>query len=291
VTATAIADTNKIRIGEQFHLNLTAVAPTGTKVDFPLLADTFNHFEIVNRGTIDTVGEKGKPELTLRQQLTLTSFDSGFYVIPPMQFIAHQSGNSDTLSTEAALMTVVTVEVDTTKDFRPLKGILEVPFPWLDYLVWVLILAVVGAIAYYIYKKYKNKPVVIVAKPIHKRPAHEIALEKLKKIQEEKLWAQGNIKIYYSEVTDTLRQYIEDRFSVFAMEQTTEEILRHFDNNLIRSEEKEKLAYVLRLADMVKFAKVLTIPQENETSLQYAFDFVNNTRPVIKEDFKEEVPS
>jgi hypothetical protein len=285
----AAPDTNKIKIGEQFHINFSAVAPKGTTIDFPQLTDTFNHFEIVSRGRIDTVREKDKTDLTLKQQLTVTSFDSGFYVIPPFQFISHHAGTSDTILTEASLMTVVTVAVDTTKEIRPLKGIMDVPFPWLDYLLYVLIAIVVFIIAYYVYLRYQKKPAVVIKKPVNKRPAHEIALERLHQIQQEKIWAQGNIKKYYSDVTDTLRQYIEERFSVFAMEQTTDEILHHFENKLVKAEEKEKLSYILRLADMVKFAKAVTVPSENETSLQYAFDFVNLTRPVMKEDIKQEV--
>ena len=73
------------------------------------------------------------------------------------------------------------------------------------------------------------------------------------------------------------------------MEQTTDEIIRHFENDRIKPEEKEKLKYVLRLADMVKFAKALTIPAENETSMAYAYDFVNNTRAVVKQDVEKEV--
>ncbi len=288
LTATAEADTNKIRIGEQFHINLTANIPFGYKVIFPALADTFNHFEIVNRGAIDTLSDKSKKDLTLRQQLTLTSFDSGFHVIPPMPFLVQQGKKTDTLLTEASLMTVVTVPVDTTKDIKPLKSIMEVPFPWLDYLLYLLLFFAITGIIYVLYKKfYRKKVAVKPERVIPARPAHEIALEKLKQIEQEKLWQQGFIKKYFSEITDTLRQYIENRFGVFAMEQTTDEILRHFENDLIKQEEKEKLKYVLRLADMVKFAKAITIPTENETSMQYAYDFINMTRPVVKEDFEK----
>jgi len=285
----AIADTNQIRIGEQFHLNLSARFSKGTKIGFPLLPDTFNHFEIVSKSTIDTSASQNNGELTLLQQLSVTGFDTGYFVIPPFPFaVTDKQGKTDTLFTEAMLMTVRTVVVDTTKDIRAIKNIIDVPFPWQEYLLYLLILAIIVAISIYIYKKYfkKIKQVAVVSK-IPDRPAHEIALEGLRKIEEEKLWQQGFTKRYHSQVTDVIRQYIERRFSTNAMEQTTDEILSYFAKGMTREEEKEKLGFMLRLADMVKFAKAQPLPGENETTLQYAYAFVENTRPVIKEDFEK----
>ena len=71
------------------------------------------------------------------------------------------------------------------------------------------------------------------------------------------------------------------------MEQTTDETLKYFSNSLIRDEEREKLQYILTLADMVKFAKALSIPSENESTMQFAYTFINNTRPVVKEDLEK----
>ena len=283
----ATTDTTQIRIGEQFILNFSATVSAGTTISFPLLTDTFNHFEIVSKSPIDTVTSNDKKELTLHQQLTLTSFDSGYFVIPPMPFVISGSKEkTDTVLTEAMLMTVITVPVDTTKDIRSIKNIIDVPFPWLEYLIYVLIACVFIALITYLYNKFKKKKVSIFVPKIPERPAHEIALEGLKRIEEEKLWQQGFTKKYFSEVTDVLRQYIERRFSINAMEQTTDETLKYFTNSLILDEEKEKLQYILKLADMVKFAKALSIPSENESTMQFAYTFINNTRPVVKEDLK-----
>lgn len=288
----ATTDTTQIRIGEQFKLHFSATVSPGTKISFPFVTDTFNHFELVNRSAIDTVTDADKKTLTLHQQLTLTSFDSGYFVIPPMPFVISESKEkSDTVLTEATLMTVITVPVDTTKDIRAIKNIIDVPFPWLEYLIYALIAWVFIALIIYLYNKFKKKKVPIFVPKIPERPAHEIALEGLKRIEEEKLWQQGFTKKYFSEVTDVVRQYIERRFSINAMEQTTDETLKYFTNSLIRNEEKEKLQYILKLADMVKFAKALSIPSENESTMQFAYTFINNTRPVVKEDFeiKEEL--
>ena len=138
--------------------------------------------------------------------------------------------------------------------------------------------------------KRKEKPVFIPKIP--ERPAHEIALEGLHRIESEKLWQQGFTKKYYSELTEIIRQYIERRFSINAMEQTTDEILLHFDATLIAADIKEKLGFILRQADMVKFAKALPFPIENENSMAFAYEFIHVTRPVLKADLeKKEVTS
>ncbi len=288
----ATTDTNQIRIGEQFHVNLTANVTTGSKINFPFLTDTFNNFEIVNRGKIDTLSPKDSTALTLRQQLTLTSFDSGYFVIPPFYFTQNTGNLSDSMATEPMLMTVVTVPVDTTKEIKALKNIINVPFPWQDYLIYGLLAIALGILIFYIYKRFKRKEKPVFIPKIPERPAHEIALEGLKRIESEKLWQQGFTKKYYSELTEIIRQYIERRFSINAMEQTTDEILKHFDATLIPTDIKEKLGFILRQADMVKFAKAQPFPTENENSMAFAYEFIHVTRPVVKADLeKQEVAS
>ena len=288
----AVADTNQIRIGEQFHVNLIANITAGTKINFPFLTDTFNNFEIVSRGKIDTLSQKDSSLVTLRQQLTLTSFDSGFFVIPPFHFTQNTENSTDSISTEAMLITVITVPVDTTKEIKALKNIISVPFPWQDYLVYGILAVALGVLIYYLYKRFKRKEKPVFIPKIPERPAHEIALEGLHRIESEKLWQQGFTKKYYSELTEIIRQYIERRFSINAMEQTTDEILLHFDATLIAADIKEKLGFILRQADMVKFAKALPFPIENENSMAFAYEFIHVTRPVLKADLeKKEVTS
>jgi hypothetical protein len=291
VTVTAKADTTQIRIGEQFHLNLSATVGPGTKIIFPFLTDTFNHFEVVNKGKIDTVSSAGKNTLTLTQQLTVTSFDSGYFVIPPFSFVIKESPvKSDTVLTEAMLMSVRTIPVDTTKEIKTIKPIMDVPFPWMDYLLYAVITAIAVVLIIYLVRRFSKKEVIMKAPVIRERPAHEIALEGLRRIEDEKIWQQGLTKKYYSEVADVLRQYIERRFEINAMEQTTDEILIQFSKSILHDADMEKLRFILMLADMVKFAKALPLPTENEKIMQYAYAFVNDTRPVVKEDMmKEEV--
>lgn len=276
----AKVDTNQIRIGEQFNLELNAIAYPNTEVLFPVLPDTFNHFEIVKRSKIDTIPNSNP--LTLRQQFTVTSFDSGFFVLPPFPFLVRdlKSSVSDTVTTEALLMGIRTIAVDTTKEIKDIKPPMSVPYPWREKLPYIIgALLVLAGLIYLAYRYSKRKKVVVAAPPKPKTPPHTRALQSLKEIEDQKLWQSGFTKKYHIAVSDTVRSYIEERFDIRAIEQTTDETLKLFGNNLIAETQKEKLKYMLQLADMVKFAKVEPIAPENEQALANAYDFVNSTVP------------
>ncbi len=285
----AKTDTNQIRIGEQFKLDLTVVSPFGSSIYFPQLADTFNHFEIVMRGKIDTLDSQTNGNISLKQEFTITAFDSGFFVLPPFTFLIKERGKSaaDSVATAAALIGVMTIPVDTTKAFKDIKGTLEVPFPWEVYIpIALIILLLIGLIIYFFKKNKKVHGLTVSLVPKLAIPPHVIALEKLKNTESEKLWQQGLMKKFHSAVSDILREYIQAHYSIPALEFTSDETLRALERTIIKPTELEKLRYILMLADTVKFAKALPMPYENEMALANAYEFIEATKPVDKTDFE-----
>jgi hypothetical protein len=294
VHVSAKLDSTSLRIGEQIHLNLNAVVPPNTQIIFPIIPDTIHKLEIVQRSKLDTSKSQDGKTITYHQQLTLTAFDSGFYVIEPFTFKFRKEGSNDadTISTEAMLVQVMTVPVDTTREIKDIKPPVEVPFTFRDALPYIIGAIVLFGLVYFIIRYLqKRKKIIPEFKPkAPPRPAHEIALDALRKIAEQKLWQQGFYKEYQSAVADIIRAYIEHRFSIPAMEHPTDETLEHFRNNLVNQEAKEKLRLLLHFADMVKFAKAIPIATENEQSMQQAIDFVMLTKPVTKDDFAAKEP-
>jgi hypothetical protein len=283
----AKTDTTRIKIGEQFKLELSAVTEAGQAVQFPMIPDTFNHFEVVRRNPQDTVKNPGNNKITLRQQLVLTAFDSGYFVLPPFPFVFKKGNQTDTLSTEAQLMSVVWVPVDTTKEIRDIKEVMDVPFPWYMILVYVLLACLITGAVIYIRKKMRKKPVVTEKKTTPSLPPHEVALTELRILEEQKLWQQGQTKIFHSRLSDIIRTYLENRFLLPALEHPTNDTLRLIGRHIVHETEKEKLRYILELADMVKFAKAEPVSYENEQSIKYAFEFIMTTKPVEKTDIAQ----
>lgn len=287
--ATATIDTTVIRIGEQFHLHLSVTAPIDARITFPAPGDSIRKLDVVQRSSIDTTPSKDGKLTTLHQSFTLTGFDSGFYVIEPFTFFVQQKGKetADSVSTEALLMQVQTVPVDTTKEIKDIKPPIDVPFTFREALPYILGGVLLAAAIWFLLRWLKNRKRTPdqKVKPVPVRPAHEIALESLEQIREQKLWQQGLYKEYHSGVADTIRAYIENRFSITAMEMPSDDTLSHFRKNLVAPETFEKLRYILQLADMVKFAKGIPVGSENELSMQHAFDFITLTKQVTTEDF------
>ncbi len=151
---------------------------------------------------------------------------------------------------------------------------------------WILAIIIViaaGLFYFFVYYKKDKKPIFFKVKP--KLPAHIIALGRLEQIRKDKIWSKGLIKEYHSEVTDVLREYIENRFGIFAMEMTTSEIIESFDRqSIIDDTDMLKLRQILEIADAVKFAKYQALQNENDLALRNSFDFVQNTKEFIEEN-------
>jgi hypothetical protein len=216
------------------------------------------------------------------QYLTLTSFNDSLFYIAPLPFV---SGNDTIWSDPLMLNVVQPFEMDSTDlAITDIKGIYKAPIWWWGILRWVLlalVIAGVGVGGYYLItylKKRMGKEDTNTAPIEPLRPAEEVALEKLDVIREQKIWQAGQVKEYHTQLTDVIREYIARRFDVSSTEQTSDETLRAMRPLL--SEQKnlyEQLRKMLTLADLVKFAKWTTTPDENELSLRSAYAFVKET--------------
>jgi hypothetical protein len=287
----AVANTKSILIGEQINITLKSnyrVDEGEINIVFPTLYDTINEFvEIVNKSTIDTlIPNKDEPFAFAQQQtITITSFDSGYYAIPPFRFVI----NNDTLETEPLLIEVLTMPIDTAQAIFDVKGIIDEPFSFTDWIKdnwwWMVAILVLVIGIIYLIKFLKNrKPAEVEEEIVPEIPVHIIALEKLEKIKEEKLWQNGKVKSYHSHISEILREYIENRYQVNALEETTSEILHGLRLHNISPELMNKLTQTLTLADLVKFAKEQPLPNENEMSIAAAIEFVNTTKLIITEN-------
>lgn len=287
VDAKAELDTTTIKLGDQIGLKLSfQYSETKGKitVTWPAFKDTINeHIEIVNVSKIDTIKDSTSNLSIQRQTLTITSFDSGYYAIPPFKFVYQFAGDTThyKVETEPLLFAVKTIPVDTSKEFKEIKPPMEVPYTLEDalpYIIAGLAVILVAILVYWLIKRYRKRPVKKAEPARPTRPPHEIALEELDALEKEKLWQEGNYKLYYSRLSDIVRTYIEHRYEIMAMEQPTDDTMASLKTRIGNPLTKEKLRQLLELADLVKFAKNQPIAVENEMSMKTAYDFVNTTK-------------
>jgi hypothetical protein len=290
VKVKAELDTSSILIGQQTKLTLSIQYKVNTndriRIQWPEITDTLRkEIEVVSQTKIDTlIPDKNDPYTFLQSKsVYLTSFDSGYWAMPPFKFIVN--GDTTGVYTDALLLTVSTVPVDTTLAIKDIKQPFSVEYSWIDWikdhkllLGGILLGILVAALIIYLLVKNAKKPAPVIEEKVILVPPHVTALEKLESLKAQKLWQEGKLKPYHIALTDIIREYIENRFKIQALEQTTEEILYGFRNVAIDAESKEKLRQILLLGDLVKFAKEQPLPNENEMSMSNAFDFIHGTK-------------
>lgn len=285
----ATLDSTTLFIGDQTDLHLRAIGEVGEQVTMPVLdKELIPGVEIVDRTIVDTLSLKDG-RMQYDQYLTVTSFEDSLFYIAPLPFV---SGDDTVWSDGLTLNVVQPFEMDTTDmAITDIKGVYKAPVWWWGIFRWVLLavlLAGVRVAGYYLItylqrRKLEEAGNEVVTEPL--RPAEEVALEKLDAIKEKKIWQQGQVKEYYTQLTDVVREYIARRFEVSSVEQTSDETLR--DIRPLLSERKDlydQLRKMLTLADLVKFAKWSTTPDENELSLRNAYTFVRETTIKSLED-------
>jgi hypothetical protein len=214
--------------------------------------------------------------------LKITSFDSGYYAIPPFQIKYKEPGGQliQYTETEALLLEVSTVPVNMEEEIRDIKAPIEAPYTFREALPWIIGVVLAIALGYFVFyflkKRKKDEPVFKApAKP--KLPPHQIALGALDNLRFKKIWQSGRIKDYHTELTDIIREYLNGRFFIHALEMTTDEIMEALNTTASNDQAKQKIRQTLMMADLVKFAKMQPLPLEHDTSLNNAFGFVKET--------------
>ncbi|NOX86343.1 MAG: hypothetical protein GXO86_10335 [Chlorobi bacterium] len=284
VEAWAKLDSASIMIGDQIGMQLGISVPGNFVVEWPQYVDTVTaHIEVIKKHDIDTTRKNGN--LILSQLYTITSFDSGYFEIPPAEFRFHPVGDTSvkyTANTNTLFLNVTTPMVDTTKAFKPIVGPVSEPYTFAEIFPWVLLgLVIIGGIFFLIWyyrRKKKDKP-LFVRRPKPALPPDVEAIQNLEELRLAKVWQQGKLKEYYTQLTDIMRHYFERRYGFDAPEMTSDEILDRLMEEKVNDQAFGKMKDVLQLADLVKFAKAQPAPLENDLSLNHCIDFVKETKP------------
>ncbi len=276
VGLTAKVDSSHYRLADVITVHIEARLPQGVDSIAPALRDSLGSFEVIG------VAREGTQPLWSVQLMTL---DTGKVFIPPIPF-SYRVGNDTgmrTASSNPLFLTVSGVTVDTQGEIKDIKPPVDAPWKFEDvvpYLIGFLVLAGAGW-WYYYYRKKQQERVSVVHSRIAPAP-HAEALKALRLVEEKKLWQQGKVKQYYSEVTEIIRKFFEGRWGIVALEMTSDEILqqmKHFPEALKVWKEMQSL---FTTADLVKFAKYEPTPAEHENELRCAYDIVRGMVPVVK---------
>jgi len=275
---------DSILIGDQLVYSVIIPAQIQQEYEFASAENLNTDEKILIRGKLsDTISENNQSYI--RHNFIITCFDSGVYLLPPVKLAPLDTSNTDSLLSNTVKLVVGYPEIDPEGDIRDIKDLRNTPLslaeiiPYIIYVVGgFLLLTLIIALIWMAVnrKKISFKPEVII-------PPHLKALNSLDEIKESKLWQKGNTKEYYTLLSNTVRLYIEEQFSVPAMESVSNQIIRGFERYYYDDDQLiELLESLLSLSDLVKFAKEDPTPSENETNLNKAYIFIEKTKPVEK---------
>ncbi len=271
-------DKRQILIGEQLQYSVEASFPANAyNIGWFNVPDSFSHFEVVNRGKIDSIESNGI--LTCRQTLTLTSFDSGINTIPALAINFDPLADDSTihLFTDSIPINVSFSPLDSTQTFHDIKSIIEVKdeVPWL---IWAgaaaLIILLVVLVVYLVkYFKRRKKPASVFNSKLS--PFDE-AMQSLDALQKEQLLYKGDVKQFHTRLIDIFKRYLSRKMQKNILNLTSSEVLLSLNDTLLSKADTFLIAGSLRVTDAVKFAKYFPPTSESESALI-------NTKKVIEQ--------
>jgi len=274
-------DTSRITIGDRIKYVVTIDYSDSLAIEHPGAGINLGQFEIKDYKIHDS--EEKDNRIFQKYEYTISVFDTGSFIIPPFPiayFPKDSMQNYKLIEASAINIYVESILGEGEQELKDVKAPIYIPF---DYVLLISVIAIILLIAiggYFGYRFYKAKKEqgfsLIPQKP--KKPAHEIALESYKKLQDKELLTQGLIKQYYTECSEILRIYLENRYFIVALEETTGEIISDMKSQEINKDYLDSLKQVLELSDFVKFAKYVPSENENNTILQKCIDFVEDTK-------------
>lgn len=287
-----IPEKNKIEIGEPISIKMSikfSAEFSNNKIILPTITDSSKvgeNIEIWEVNNIyDTLIETNEGNFLkqIEQEFTIATFDTGMVEIKPLKAIF----NTDTIVSNAITFIINKNNISSDEKIKDIKPIEEDPYTNLEKIIlwlekhWIIIVIILitPIILFIIYKLIKQKPKKEEIKEII--PLNIRVLSKLDKIEKDKLWQNGKHKKHHSKTINVLKEYLSERYSIATFEKTSDEILEQLKYKPLDKEQLILLEKAMKLADLIKFAKTIPTPIENE-------NVVSVTRKIINSTYKTE---
>jgi hypothetical protein len=285
IKVTSSPDTAVILTGDQIRFTVSAEIPAGMTAKLKTVADTLaGKIVILARSPQDTAFS---PDgiLTITDRYLVTAFDSGTYTIPPFYAEVVSGDSLLRFHSDYSFLTVQRPDVtppDTTDVIFDIIGPRGAPLTFAEILPWLVIALIAGIVLYILARFLPRNPLTrFVRPPAPPEPAHVIALRELKALQAGELWQKGEVKEYYSRLSDITRRYIDNRYGISSPELTTDETVRMLQKAAVTTGGQMSLVKeLLSLSDMVKFAKYVPESGLHERYHADAVRFVEETKVI-----------
>lgn len=280
VQVTTTVDRKEITIGDRLKYTITVERDPKVKVaPFPL-GGNLGAFEVKDFKPLPEKKMKGRVVQTT--EFLVTTFTTGEYVIPPIAVsYTDTTGKKQLLYSDSIKITVKSVgrKASDTDDIRDIKPPLAVGSETLPFVVGGVLFLLLAAAGYLWWRKRRTVAVVGQLPPVDTRPVWEIAKERLLILKNSGLLSENRIKEYHFQLSEIVRWYLERRFGILALEQTTEEIRAALKKIDFPRRLFSTAIGLLDFCDLAKFAKYQPPATEIEVNWQVAFQVVEETTP------------
>jgi hypothetical protein len=249
-------------VGDQITLHLEIKHPADSRVVLPQLDPQWESFEIISQTPPETINAIDGSALT-RKDIVVALFAPGQFQTPRL-VITHRKpdGAVEELAAPVIALSIASVLTqDTTlRDIKPQANLPLPPlWPWLlgGLLLAALLTGLLVAAYGWLRRRWQARPVgpAPIPVPVDTRPPEVIAHAELNRIEALDLPAQNQLKQHYSLVADCLRRYVEGRYAVPALEQTTTELRAAFRQLDLPMRPVSSFMSVFAESDLVKFAR------------------------------------
>ncbi|MCB9285283.1 MAG: hypothetical protein H6563_14520 [Lewinellaceae bacterium] len=289
VDARATIDSAQVLIGGKRTIRLQVDYAPGIRLLDPVIAplDTAGSIELLHTSEWDTTRISDK-SISVEKEILITAWDSGYFSLKPISVPYRIQDRTDTAYTNALPLEVDLMPQDSAM-LMPLKPIIEEPFRTEDlipYLLGLLATVIILAGIWWWWRR-KKRPVEKVAPPPVVIPAHTVALDKFEALKQAQLWQKGQIVQYHTQLTFILREYLENRYGILALESTTREIAGQL-KNIVPEDLRQETTRLLNTSDMVKFAKATPPVEVHDQLLTQAVKFIQSTKPASTEASPEQ---
>ena len=282
-TVKTSVDKTKILIGERINYHVETSMPDNTyRLTWFSVPDSFGNFVPIIRNKIDTVFSNGTWNFS--QEIVMTSFDSGRQVIPPLTLNASRldSDSSFNINTDSIAIDVTYSPTDSIMPFHDIKNIIEVKKS-VSYWIWILVgVAILLIIIWIVFlrKFFKKKKDITIFES--KLSPYDEAMKSLNDLEKENLIDQNKVKEYYTRLTDIFKRYLSRKTNTYQLHLTSDEVLIELGGLDISKQQISEFANVLRMSNVVKFAKYIPPTYENEKAFSQTKEMITAINNIKK---------
>jgi len=270
ISISSQVDNSRVYIGDLITYTVTVTHDKDVKVELPGLGANLGGFEIRDYNLHEPKKKDGL--ITSAVDYTISTFFTGEFEIPPLtvMYYTPEDTAAKTLSTEKIKIVVESVKPSEAGDIKDIKPPVEIPRDLWHLMRWFVLGGVLALLAFLVFVIYRRKKA-----------------GKLDRLRDSDLLENGRIKEFYTEISEIIREYIEGRYFIVAMEMTTTEVLEGLSTAELSEDNFHLFQTFLEQSDLVKFAKRIPSEDENEAILNMAYEIVNRTKVLLEEILEE----